>query len=53
METAFSLHILRHDLSLTCLLTVMACGYFVAICHPMHYSVLTKPEVCGVLVLAS
>nr|XP_055198612.1 olfactory receptor-like protein OLF4 [Nyctereutes procyonoides] len=35
------------------ILTMMAYDRFLAICHPLHYTVIMNPQICGLLVLVS
>ncbi|KAB0337409.1 hypothetical protein FD754_025207 [Muntiacus muntjak] len=50
--TQIYFHILFADLD-DILLSVMAYDRYVAICHPLHYTVIMSPQLCGLLVLIS
>ncbi|XP_043768241.1 olfactory receptor-like protein OLF4 [Cervus elaphus] len=50
--TQMYFHILFADLD-DILLTVMAYDQYVAICHPLFYTVIMSPRLCGLLVLIS
>ena len=50
--TQMYFHILFAELD-DILLTVMAYDWYVAICHPLHYTVIMSPLLCGLLILIS